>query len=392
MKPPSATPSAPKSTGEPPNQGKANTVRLDFAKLNALLDELDRKDMQNASANRQYVRWPFRQLHLTLHVLHLGGTRATNRVACRNISCGGISVLHSSFFHPGSKCEIILPHANGEQVVVAGTLARCNHLSGVIHEIGIKFDEPIRISDFVEVSPYAGAFSLERVDPASLRGTVIYVGNSELDQRLMRHYLRETQIRLHVLSKPEDVIAKAQGGVDLIISDAGVNLDLDTSIVTNLRRAGVVTPTIVILPFSSSSSKPSPASRVKADAFITRPFSQSMMLQAIAEFIMMDDGKGLTSSSLPQGHPSAMLVESFVTEVQDQAKMLDDAVKQCHLENCIALCQQIAGVAPLIGFEKLAQLARQAEIAVASTMSMEESVGEVRRLITTCHNVRSRPE
>ncbi|MCC6427023.1 MAG: response regulator [Phycisphaerales bacterium] len=386
-----STAPARKSADASDSQPKANSVRLDLAKLNALLDELDRRDMQNANANRQYVRWPFRHLHIPLTIAHLGGSRATIRVACRNISCGGISVLHSSYLYPGSRVELTLPHAGGSQVPVKGILARCSHLSGVIHEIGIKFDEPIRIADYVEVSPYAGAFSLERVDPAALRGTLIYIGQSELDQRLIRHYLRETQIRLHILTKPDEVIAKAQAGLDLIICDAAVSSKPETQILTQLRQAGIVTPAIVILPFSSKNSKPAPGA-IKAEAFITKPFSQSVLLQAIAEFMVMDDGKGLTSSSLPPGHPSMMLVDSFISEVQEQARMLDEAVKQSRVAECLALCQQIAGVAPLIGFEKLGDLARQAETAVATSQNIELAVGEIRRLITISQNVRNRTE
>ncbi len=369
-----------------------NSVRLDFAKLGSLLDDLDRRDAANASANRQYVRWPFRQLCLPLSISHLGGSKAQLRVACRNVSCGGISVFHSSFLYPGSKCEITLPHVEGHEVTLKGTLARCSHVTGIIHELGIKFDTPIRIADYVQLSPYAGAFSLERVDPSALRGTLIYIGTSELDQRLMRHYLRETQVRLHILTKPEEVIAKAQAGVDLIICEASCANNPETSVLAQLRRSGAVTPAIVILPFTSKNSQPAAGTQAKAEAYISKPFSQSTLLQAIAEFIMMDDGKGLTSTSLHNGHPSLMLVESFTTEVHEQARLLDEAVRKCEVEICLTLCQQIAGVAPLVGFEKLSELAKQAERAVASTMSIEESVGELRRLITTCQNVRNKSE
>ncbi|MCG3122273.1 MAG: hypothetical protein GIKADHBN_00654 [Phycisphaerales bacterium] len=374
----------------PANAAVSNSVRLDMAKLNALLDELDRRDGQHAVSNRQYVRWPFRHLHLPLTVSHLGGSKASVRVACRNLSCGGVSVLHSSYLYPGSRCEVTLPHNDGTEVTVKGTLARCSHLSGIVHEVGIKFDAPVKIADFVELSPQAGAFSLERVDPGTLRGTLIYVTRSELDQRLMRHYLRETQVRLHIIAKPEDVIAKALAGVDLIICEAESAARPDSSILPQLRQSGVASPVIVILPFTTQKIKPPSREKHNLEAYISKPFTQSVLLQAIAEFIMMDDGKGLTSTSLPAGHPSAMLVDSFINEVHAQAKKLEEAVRASSLDQCLVFCQQIAGVAPLVGFEKLSELARQAEAAIISTMSLEESVGAVRRLIITCQNTRAK--
>ena len=370
---------------------ETNSVRLDLSRLTSLLDELDRRDVSNSNTNRQYVRWPFRHVVLPLTISHLGGSKACLRVACRNISCGGLSVLHSSFLYPGSKCEIAVPDVNGKEVTLRGVLARCSHLTGIIHELGIKFDAAIRIADFAELSPYTGAFSLERVDPNALRGTLIYVGTSELDQRLMRHYLRETQVRLHIMTKPDEIITKALSGVDLIICDSSCATGAE-SVLAQIRNAGVVTPTIVILPFVSKARTTESNMQVKAEAYLTKPFAQSNLLQAIAEFMMMDDGKGLTSTSLPTNHPSNMLVESFITEVHDQVAKLDAAVRSSDVEKCLVLCQQIAGVAPLVGFEKLSELARQAETAIASTMSIEESVGEVRRLITTCQNVRARQD
>lgn len=389
----------PKSVGQsgtakarPFGLAEKNSVRLDLPKLSALLDELDRKDPANSNTNRQFVRWPFRHVILPLTVTHIGGSKALLRVACRNISCGGLSVLHSSFMYPGSKCEVTLTDVAGREVVLRGTLARCSHLTGIIHELGIKFDAAIRISDFAELSPFTGAFSLERVEPSALRGTLIYVGTSDLDQRLMRHYLRETQVRLHILTKPEEIIAKALAGVDLLICDASCADGGGSSVLKQVRDAGVVTPTIMILPFMSKSRTALAHGQVRGEAYLTKPFSQSNLLQAIAEFMMMDDGKGLTSTSLPTGHPSAMLVESFITEVHEHVARLDEAVRISDVQRCLLLCQQIAGVAPLVGFEKLADLARQAETAIASTMSIEESVGEVRRLITTCQNVRARSD
>ncbi|HRJ49425.1 MAG: Hpt domain-containing protein [Phycisphaeraceae bacterium] len=368
----------------------SNSVRLDVTRLNALLDELDRRDRQGSGANRQYVRWPFRQPHVELMVAHLGGSRCTIRVACRNLSCGGISVLHSAYLHSKSRCEVALPHVDGRMVMVGGSVARCSHLTGVVHEVGIKFDQPVRINDFVDMTGRAGAFSIERVDPTSLRGSVIFAGKSELDQRLMRHYLRETQVRLHIFATPEETVAKARQGVDLILCDSAFMTDPRTSILKALREAGVLTPVIAVLPFATARALPSNQADSPSCPTITKPFTQATLFQAVAEYIMMDDGKGLTTTSLASDHPSNALLDSFAAEIHRHAASLDQAVRESNAESCMDLCRQIAGVAPIVGFEKLSELAGSTEKAIGAAACIEHAIGEVRRLISTCQNVRTR--
>lgn len=376
-------------TGAKPEVGPVtNSVRLDVGRLNALLDELDRRDRQGSGANRQYVRWPFRQPQVSLIVSHLGGSRCTIRVACRNLSCGGLSVLHSAFIHPGSRCEVELPHVDGRSKTVAGSIARCSHLSGIVHEIGIRFDEPVRINDHVDMTGRSGAFSIERVDPASLRGSVIFAGRSELDQRLIRHYLRETQVRLFIIATPEETVAKARQGVDLILCDSAFVSDPKVAFLKSLRELGVVTPVIAVLPFATA--QPVPGQDSPPVPTIIKPFTQVTLLQAIAEYIMMDDGKGLTTTSLASDHPSNALLDSFTAEIHRHAVSLEQSVRESNSQSCIDLCRQIAGVAPIVGFEKLSDLAGSTERAVAAASGIEQAIGEVRRLISTCQNVRAR--
>src|SRR3989337_1747869 len=63
------------------------------------------------AVKREFVRWPFRLTTARLRVVNPGApTEQAFKVACRNISCSGISLLHSAYVHVGSPCTIELEH------------------------------------------------------------------------------------------------------------------------------------------------------------------------------------------------------------------------------------------------------------------------------------------
>lgn len=62
-------------------------------------------------------------------------------VQCRNISTGGAAFLHSFYVHPSTKCSLILLRQEKGGIRLGGTVVRCQHLTGIIHDVGMKFDQ-----------------------------------------------------------------------------------------------------------------------------------------------------------------------------------------------------------------------------------------------------------
>ncbi|MFO0833255.1 MAG: PilZ domain-containing protein [Phycisphaerales bacterium] len=68
----------------------------------------------------------------------------------RDISNGGMGILHGSFVHPGSSC--ILAIVGKDRAVlckIKGKVIRCTHVRGSVHDVGIKFDEEVRLELYV---------------------------------------------------------------------------------------------------------------------------------------------------------------------------------------------------------------------------------------------------
>jgi hypothetical protein len=67
----------------------------------------------------------------------------------RNISRHGMSLLHGKFVYDGTPCVLGLKALDGQLVPVRGKIVWCRLVTGRIHEIGVRFEEPIDLADFV---------------------------------------------------------------------------------------------------------------------------------------------------------------------------------------------------------------------------------------------------
>lgn len=383
------TGSPPKHAASPPAAAPSNSIRMDQAKLNRFLDERDADSKSDKNPRRGFVRWPFRNACIAMTVTHPGGSSATFNVACRNLSSGGLGVLHSAYVHKGTRCTVELPATDGQTVSVEGAVVRCVHVSGTIHEVGVQFSKPIDPKLFIALDPFSNGFSLETVDPVNLRGTVLYVEDSSLDQTLVRHFLRETQIHLIIVPTAEEGLAKALEGVDLIMCDQNLGGGKGSEFVHKARTAGLSQPILMVTADTSPATRAALA-KAKATAFVTKPLKQETLFRALAEFMVVSASAGGISSSLPENHANIGLLETFVDEIKQHAGQLESAIEEGNTEKARSLCLQIIGSAPVMGFETLAELARTAEAALDGSNAITDAAVPLRTLVSACQRTSAR--
>ncbi len=150
---------------------RPNTIGIPARQLETLLDHLDQPEDAKDTVRRQFSRWPFRQATINVTITHPGGSSVTLRLACRNLSKGGVGLLHSSFVHPGSLCKIELPNLSGTRDRVDGVIQRCTHRRGTLHELGVRFRQPIDLTRYVLRDQAARSPSLEKVYADNHAGT-----------------------------------------------------------------------------------------------------------------------------------------------------------------------------------------------------------------------------
>lgn len=373
----------------PDKAGRVNSLGVGPRDLDFLLDEIDGTG-NGGSRRRNFVRWPFRHASVPMKLIHPGGNSVTLNVACRNLSCGGMSVLHSSFIYPGSKVVLTLPHPRHGPTNVHGRVVRCEHRRGNVHDVGIVFESPIQAKDFVTHDPFSDWFSLERVQPESLKGTIVHLDDSPLELKLFQHFLKASGVKLVQEQTIEAAITAALNGCDLVVTDLDLGAGVTgTEFIQKLRAAGVWVPVILVTADASRGTRQR-ALESGANAFLSKPMAQETVLRALGEFMLVDGASDLLETTLPEDHPHRGLVSDFADQLPEFADRLTKAMGRDDATEARSICLAITNSAPMLGFDRLGQLAERAAQSLAATMSMPESIGALRTLITACEEASKR--
>ncbi|MBX3375877.1 MAG: response regulator [Phycisphaeraceae bacterium] len=371
-----------------PAGGRPNTIGLGQRELGELLDQLDSPESETKNPKRNFVRWPFRETSVRVQILHAGGMSSWITVACRNLSRAGMSILHSSFAHTGTKCRVLLPHPSKGEVTVSGTITRCGHRTGVVHEIGIRFDQHLNVQEFLQASPLSDWFSLERVNPEELTGTIAYVDDSEIDRKIIRHFLRGTKLNVVVAASAAESLTCIDESVNLVLLDLHLGDSSGVDLAMKLRENGLEMP-IILLTCDTAMARRDVLDRTRANAFLAKPVSQELLLRAIGEFLIVQRGSaGKSKQSVERANPA--LTQGLLQALGQYAKRLEDFAQGTDAAGARTLCLQIAGTAGTAGLQDVSQLATKAAEGLSRSMDVKESLPTIRALIAVCRRASER--
>ena len=87
---------------------------------------------------------------VALRVIHTGGQKTSHLVRSRNLSVGGMGIIHLTYLYPGTVCHVARQPRQGESVALSGKDRWGRHVSGQSHEIGLRFDQLIQIDEFID--------------------------------------------------------------------------------------------------------------------------------------------------------------------------------------------------------------------------------------------------
>lgn len=381
-------------TGQPAKSGlkitaaeRPNTLGISQRDLVTLLQKIEAAEKGKAPVRRDFTRWPFRHATVKVTLVQPSGGEVHLRLACRNLSRGGISLLHNSYVHPGSAVIVSLPRLGGGFKEVPGVIKRCLFRKGVIHELGIQFEEPIDLREYLGAGKGQEFFSVEHVDPEKLVAKVLYIEDCDVDYRILQHFLRETNVSLSRVSDGAAAMQQIGNGFDLVIADWRLPDTTGTELVQKFRSIGVDVPVILVTADPVGLMK-SGLWDMPNTGVLTKPLAQTQLLRAIAERLLVnkkdaeaeeaDDtaGNPVASAMSPQFEKFAQTLETALSK-QDQKTLIETAM-------------QIRGSAPSCGAHKLGKLADNAMTVLcdaASDKSKHERM--VKELIGACRDLAS---
>jgi CheY-like chemotaxis protein len=365
---------------------RPNSVGLGQRDLEVVLDQIDRPGPGAAAKRRAYVRFEFRCLSVRLDILQKDGSAPSVLVATRNLSAGGLSILHSAYAHQDAEVIIHLPDLTGQVVPLRGVVRMCRHVQGVIHEVGVQLAEQIDPRRFIRLDDQDTRAALERVDTSRLAGTVVCVSPSDMDRRIVAHYLSGTRIALVAAATGADGLARAADGADIVLVDLELPDMTGEEFLAALAKAGLGIPVIVVT--SDAAAAPGALQPGLASAVLPRPLEREALLAALGEHCLDKPAAGPVTTSLAEGSPNTALVPEFLDFLKTAVAKLEASIEHDDVDTCRSVAVQIAGVAPTLGFRQIADASQAVAVGIAASMSVRESESLVRGLIDLCQRTR----
>lgn len=279
--------------------GRPNSLNLHAKSLDSLLDMLDAAE--GGSHRRRHTRWAFRHKSVELRLVQSGGATSI-KVAARNLSREGVSLLHSCFMHTGTPCKVMLPHPKQGPVAVGGKIVRCVHRAGVIHELGIKFTEAIDARGFAGADPLSNIYSFEKIPPEDLSGACVIISHSPADPPMVKHYLRESRLTLSMFASLTAAIPTLTSN-DAVLLAADLPDSTPRNSIGAIRDTGFAGAIVLVVPDRLPPTRLA-ALAAPADLVLVKPIEKQPLLLALAECLLISRPmRAASSGSRPAAEP-----------------------------------------------------------------------------------------
>jgi hypothetical protein len=286
----------PNDSGRLKGTERPNTINLEARHLDVLLNHLDAPPEIKPAYTRTFARWPFRRTALRVTIFHPGGSEVVLKLACRNLSRGGVGLLHTAYLHPGSACTVELPNESGSIDRVDGAICRCVHRRGTLHEIGVKFNREVDVARYVRREmDYTPA--IECVDPGQLSGSILCVDPLDADVEHVRAALRDTRLSLRHVRTGAEALAENANAFSVLIIERSLPDMFGLEVLKSMRASKVTTPALMV---SRQGWGPGEVTDRRA-AWAQQPVEPGLLLRIIAELGTLSGG---AETARPQGRRS----------------------------------------------------------------------------------------
>lgn len=320
-------------------------LRVDERTLETCLDRLDRQTQPRAGLElRRAPRYAYRARPLTVELATGEATTVCCAAAARNLSRDGIGLLVGQFIWPGTECRLALRSLWENETTLGGRVRRCRYIpgTGVLYEIGVRFDRPVNVALFV---------------PRRRPLRILLVDESPQRQELVRGFLDGLQVELiGATTAPRAGWGPPQGEFDLILLDLD-SPSFDAFLVTKeLRSAGYLGP-IVGLACQTGRTLSARCEAAGCTGYLSKPLTR----EALRELLASLDGEPL-HSTLAGDVQLAPLVNRFVRELRTLARQLSVAFEIGDHETLRNLAQRLQADGGAYGFDPISDEARHVQV------------------------------
>jgi DNA-binding response OmpR family regulator len=351
------------------DQKPIETIRLDDREKRKLIEAI-KKPKTNLKGPQRGVRVEYNSTCVTVSVLNPGGNIVNYSVIPRNLSRHGIAFLHGRFIYPDSRCDIVLQTLDDESMTMEGTIVRCDHLAGTIHEVAASFNSPIDLTLFANMTPaelvghteeYEDDVSSGLIEQGQVElGTVLLVEGYKLDRRLYYAYLERANFLCREASNAQEALNVVESyEVDAVVIDVCHEPEYGLDLIGQLLKSSFKGSILAISADDYDSTRESVLA-AGAEVFLAKPFDGEAFMQEINQLV----GNGAASgsdepiiSSLGRDELMRPLLRDFICESREIAKVLRTAERASDSDQLRVICRQLKGTGGGYGFAEVTQSA-----------------------------------
>ncbi|MEZ6165541.1 MAG: PilZ domain-containing protein [Phycisphaerales bacterium] len=362
--------------------GLSNTV---YKQLLGLLEKRANTSPVSAApsgSNRVYSRVEFQEPYLEI-ILH-GQKQASRQrivVATRNISKGGISLLHSNFIYPGTRVTATITKLDGTSHPFGGTVRRCEHRGGVIHEIGVQFDHEICLHEFVHTDIFDRKLTLEKVDAQALQGTILIVASDNDLMSQLKVAVSSTSIYCKKMTSAKEALESELGQFQLLIIGMDADDMTGPELTRVLRDNGFVKPIILIGDAFQTIHKQQ-AGYSEADIFVQTPVNTIHLVRVLAEYLQ-DDWTPERLTNLRHAH-SEESIEKMRSELHDLGQTLRSQLENKDAVKAYISLASIKNIASVLGIKSLQLATHDLCDQIADSGDIETYMAQLDGILKEC--------
>lgn len=370
------------------------TIRLSDRDKAKLLWAVAETSKQSVPESSRRLRVTSASTHAVLTLIGEGGAKTRFSVLARDLSRWGATLLHGQYIYPETRCELELFGLDHTVHRRVGEVRHVRHIQGMIHNIGIRFEDSIDLSEFVTLSPdeetahlqeladdMAGCDELDEVTQIVSR--VLVVDDYSGDRKLFSYWL--TRAGMEVSTANDSTSAKErveEDDYDLLIIDGIIGDEFGADLISKLRRSQYVGP-ILAVSADESGEIEQKARACGANEFLSKPLTADRLVNQVHELLGMDQDKDLSPiySSFNDDREMRPLLTAFTSKLAEQIASLQNANSKNDYDTIDEIARTLKGAGSGYGLETVTEHAQKVmsalEDSVADMSVIRQSVNEL---------------
>lgn len=352
-------------------QSIVRTVRLDDAQIGEILDRMDALSGADRHHERRMERYPYRVKGVVVHLQQPGSTAMTPYlVPTRNISAGGLAFLHGGYVHVHSTCLAQLITTMGGWKKIAGQVVGCRHVQGTLHEVRVRFDHEIDVSQYAASGTQIRALVAD--DDASMA-------------RLACFHLTQLNAHVDAVTNGRDAVAKALAGAyDVILMDMEMPVQDGFSAVRELRERGY---TGIIIAVTSLTQPEDQQRCIEAgcNRCVSKPYAREEIVDLIANVRVEP-----IYSTLEDNPAFIPLISDFLRDLARAVRLAEQALQKSDAPAITVMMRDLKAKGAAYGFGSISLRASQIEVALLGGAPLAEVRQDVEGLLQVCRAARLR--